>query len=299
MHWMQMLLKRWGGLLEWLPGSCDPPGMWPSLSQVTAPALLTSHDAFTLNKGQPWPERELSRGPQRWLRPGRRPCGHWRPSLRQHIGGSPCLWECPPCACWAPPPPLLVLRHCSAEGGLAQSGRCGRPYGTQELRPEAAPERRGGRRGCHLRGRNAGGSLACCLWSVCPGLPLPRRIDHPAPPGSPLTPPGQGSQSCERGECALTGGWASSDSHLRPSSSSRRSVSVPTSHREIACPHTREKTLPCSHQPSPPSSSYWGTPSWGCDFKTTMGKNFKNHLCSQRQRKLSKIRQRTSQILKI
>ena len=132
-------------------------------------------------------------------------------------------------------------------------GLCGQPCGKRELRPKAAPEQCGGHRGCHLRRRNAGGSLASCLWSVCPGQPRSRRTDHPAPPGSPLTPPGQGSQSCERGECALTGGRASLDSHLRPSSSSRRSVSVPTSHPEIACPHTREKTLPCSHQPSPPS----------------------------------------------
>lgn len=218
-----MLLKKWGGL------ECGP--AW--VKWLTAPALLTSHHAFTLDKGQHWPERERAQlGNTEMSQTRGGVCVGWG---GRHLGSMsvtvPVSESVHPYACWEPPQPL------STERGLAETGRCGWL--------------------CQTRKTQARG----CVWAVwgLSLLPLTRteswrqtgplsvvRLPQPVPsqddrPHWPLLvhhrpPLGQGSQSWERGEHTLKGSWPSLDSHLRPSSSSRPSVSVPTSYPRDSLP---------------------------------------------------------------
>ena len=106
-----MLLKKWGGL------ECGP--AW--VKWLTAPALLTSHHAFTLDKGQHWPERERAQlGNTEMSQTRGGVCVGWG---GRHLGSMsvtvPVSESVHPYACWEPPQPL------STERGLAETGRCG------------------------------------------------------------------------------------------------------------------------------------------------------------------------------
>ena len=159
----------------------------------------------------------------------------------------------------SPCPQREGWRRLGAAVGCARRGR---------LRPKAVSEQCGGCRCCHLHGRKVGGRLDLCLWSGFLSLCHHRMTDHTGPSWFTTDRHWVKGPRAGRGESThLKGGDPAWIHTSDPAPALDPLSQSPHPTPEIACQHTEEKTLLCSHRSSSPTkavgthSSYRDTPS--------------------------------------